>query len=184
MARRFTRQTIKVEGLKELEEALYELPRATGGNVLKRAILRPAQYFAEEASKIAPRRTGVLRAEIKPGKPKIITAGKAAFAAAMRAGKSRVEAGQAARDANREAAGAGRHAVVDVGPTNKAFYGQFQEFGTSRHRAQPFMRPTWDRLGNVLVDMVATTLGEEIEKARARLAKKAERLAAKIAAGK
>jgi HK97 gp10 family phage protein len=181
---RFTRKTIKVEGLKELEEALYELPRATGGNVLKRAILMPAQAFADAASEIAPEDTGNLKKEIKPGKPRIITAGKAAFAAAMSSGASRAEAGQAARAANSAAGGAGRHAVVDVGPTQKAYYGQFQEFGTAHHAAQPFMRPTWDRMSNVLIDMVAATLAEEIEKARQRIAKKAERLAAKIAAGK
>lgn len=177
------RKTIKVEGLKELEKALQELPRATGGNVLKRAILIPAQAFADAASAAAPKDTGLLKQEIKPSKPRIISAGKAAFAAAMSSGASRVEAGQAARDANRAAGGAGRHAVVEVGPTKRAFYGRFQEFGTAHHKAQPFMRPTWDRMGNILIDMVATTLKEEIEKARARLAKKAERDAAKIKSG-
>lgn len=178
------RKTIKVEGLKELEKALHELPRATGGNVLKRAILIPAQAFAEEARKAAPKDTGLLRQEIKPSKPRIISAGKAAFAAAMSSGASRVEAGQAARDANRAAGGAGRHAVVEVGPTAKrSRVGAFQEFGTAHHKAQPFMRPTWARMGNILIDMVATTLKEEIEKARARVAKKAERIAAKIKSG-
>lgn len=176
------KQTIRVEGLKELEAALHELPRATGGNVLKRAILKPAQAFAVEASAIAPIDTGNLRTEIKPGKPRIITAGKAAFAAAMRSGASRSEAGEAAREANRAAGGAGRHAVVEVGPTNKAFYGTFQEFGTAHHAAQPFMRPTFDRMGNYLIDMVATTLREEIDKAVARIAKKAARDAAKMKA--
>lgn len=175
--------TIKVEGLRELEEALQELPRATGGNVLKRAILKPAQAFADEASAIAPFKTGTLKKEIKPGTPRIITAGKAAFAAAMRGGASRAEAGAAARAANSAAGGQGRHAVVEVGPTQKAFYGVFQEFGTAHHKAQPFMRPTWDRMQNFLIDMVATTLKEEIDKAVARIARKAEREAAKLKSG-
>jgi len=33
---------------------------------------------------------------------------------------------------------------VAVGPTSKFFYGLFQEEGTSRHGAQPFMRPALD----------------------------------------
>lgn len=35
-------------------------------------------------------------------------------------------------------------AAVAVGPTRDFFYGLFQEFGTSRHGAQPFMRPAFD----------------------------------------
>lgn len=174
------KQTIKVEGLRELEKALHELPRATAGRVLKKAILKPAQEFADAASAVAPVLTGNLKAEIKPSKPRIITAGKAAFAAAMKSGATRAEAGAAAREANREAGGSGRHAVVEVGPTQKAFYGTFQEFGTAHHAPQPFMRPTFDRMGNYLIDMVATTLKEEIDKAVARLSRKAARDAAKM----
>lgn len=36
-------------------------------------------------------------------------------------------------------------AVVGVGPVKSLFYGSFQEFGTVRHKAQPFMRPAWDQ---------------------------------------
>lgn len=34
---------------------------------------------------------------------------------------------------------------VAIGPSKNFFYGQFQEFGTSRHAAHPFMRPAWDQ---------------------------------------
>lgn len=33
---------------------------------------------------------------------------------------------------------------VAVGPSTGFFYGSYQEFGTSRHGAQPFMRPAFD----------------------------------------
>jgi HK97 gp10 family phage protein len=177
---RSLKTTMRVEGLSDLEKALQELPRATGGNVLKRAIVKPAQVFADRARDLAPKDEGVLKEEIKVSKPKVISAGKAAFAAAMREGATRAEAGQAAREANRAAGGAGRHAVVSAGPTKKAFHGTFQEFGTAHHAAQPFMRPTWDALAQSMVTMIKDTLAEEIEKARVRLAKKAERLAAKM----
>lgn len=176
------KQTIKVDGLSELEDALNELPKATGGNVLKRAILIPAVAFAEAASQAAPiadvdyhHPPGTLKKEIKPGKPKIITAGKAAYAAAMEGGATRSEAAEAAHVANAAAGGTGRRAVVNVGPTRKAFYGQFQEFGTAHNAPQPFIRPTWDRMKNTLLGMVATSLKSEIDKAAARLAKKAQR---------
>lgn len=172
--------TMHVEGLKELERALQELPRATGGNVLKRAILKPAQVFADRARELAPEETGKLKREILVGKPKIITAGKAAFAQAMSEGGTRAEAGAAARSANAAAGGAGRHAVAQVGPTHRAFYGLFGEFGTAHHPPHPFMRPAWDELSPQMPAMVGGTLAEEIEKARKRLARKAERLAAKM----
>lgn len=35
-------------------------------------------------------------------------------------------------------------AKVGVGPSSDAFYGIFQELGTSRHPAQPFLRPAVD----------------------------------------
>lgn len=37
--------------------------------------------------------------------------------------------------------------AVEFGPSKRphdVFYGYFQEYGTSRHRAQPFMRPAFD----------------------------------------
>lgn len=33
---------------------------------------------------------------------------------------------------------------IAVGPSKPFFYGWFQEFGTSRHGAQPFLRPAFD----------------------------------------
>jgi HK97 gp10 family phage protein len=33
---------------------------------------------------------------------------------------------------------------VAIGPTKNFFYGFFQEFGTTRHGSQPFMRPAFD----------------------------------------
>lgn len=172
---------IRVEGLKELEDALLELPKATQGNVLKRAAVAAAADFADYASALAPKgRTGKLTTEIKVAKPKIINAGTAAFAAAMREGATRAEAASAARAANQAAGGQGRSVITSVGPTKAAFYGLFQEFGTAHHAARPFMRPTWDALKGSMLDTMARVLGEQIEKARKRLARKAEREAAKL----
>jgi HK97 gp10 family phage protein len=178
-----TKETFKLEGFKELEDALLELPKATQGNVLKRAITLPAADFADAASRIAPSPGkyghGTLKAEIKVGKASVIAPGKAAFAAAMKEGGTRAEAAQAARNANRAAGGRGKAAIVRVGPTQKAFYGVFQEFGTAHHAAHPFMRPTWDSMGPGMIGQIGDVLGTEIEKARARLAKKAARPAKK-----
>lgn len=180
MARMSIKSTVKVEGLKELEDALLELPKSVQGNVLKRAAVAAAADFADHASALAPEDRGKLKSEIKVAKPKIINAGTAAFAAAMREGATRAEAAQAARTANRAAGGVGRSVITSVGPTQAAYYGVFQEFGTAHHPPRPFMRPTWDALKGSMLATMAQTLGDEIAKSAARIAKRTARLAAKI----
>lgn len=176
--------TLKVEGLNELEVALLELPKSTQGNVLKRAAAIPAADFADHAANLAPKGRPLLAAEIKVAKPKIINPGTAAFAAAMREGSTRAEAAAAARAANKAAGGKGRSVVTHVGPTKRAFHGSLQEFGTRHHAPQPFMRPTWDALKHSMLGTIADVLAAEIEKARKRLARKAERAAARLKAGR
>ena len=180
MARRAIKSSMRMEGLKELEDALLELPKSVQGNVLKRAAVIPAALFADHASELAPKGTGKLKDEIKVGKPKIITAGKAAFAAAMKEGATRADAAEAARAANRAAGGKGKAVVVGVGPTRRAFYGLFQEFGTAHHAAQPFMRPSWDILKKPMAEMIKEELAKEIMKAAARAAKRAAKRLAQI----
>lgn len=172
--------SFKLEGFKELEKSLLELPKVTQGNVLKRAVVAPAADFAEAAAVVAPEDKGKLKREIKVGRPKIITAGKAAFAAAMREGGTRADAAAAARAANRAAGGTGKAVSVQAGPTNSAFHGIFPEFGAAHMSAQPYMRPTWDRMGPGFIGQIGDVLKEEIAKAAARLAKKVARLAAKV----
>lgn len=172
--------TFKVEGLKELDEALAEFSRATGGNILKRAVGTAGAFIADKAIEIAPEDKGKLKAEIKVAKPKIINPGTAAFAQAMKETGDRAIAAAAARAANRAAGGKGRSAVTHVGPTKRAGQGILQEFGTAHHAAQPFMRPTWDHHGAEAATVMRDALAEGIEKARVRAAKRAERLAAKM----
>lgn len=179
----FTRQKIKIDGLKELNEALEDFSKTTAGNILKRSVGTAGALFAERAIALAPKRTGKLKREIKVAKPKIITPGKAAYAQAMRETGDKAEAAAAARAANRSAGGAGRAAVTHVGPTKRAGQGSLQEFGTAHHKAQPFMRPTWDADGPKLADVIRDTLAEEIDKATKRAERKAAKLAAKIKSG-
>jgi HK97 gp10 family phage protein len=159
---------IKIDGLKELEAALKELPKATAKNVLKRVLLKRAQPIVDAARQKAPVRTGKLRdsivAQARGG-----SAGKEAFAAAMRGGASRTEAGQAAREANRAAGGT---VEILIGPTKDAFYAHMIEFGTEHSGPEPFMRPAWDgNKGQVLVGL-KDDMWTEVEKTVARRAKK------------
>lgn len=171
---------MRVEGLKDLNDALADFSKATSGNILKRAVGTAAAVFADHARAIAPEDKGDLKREIKVSKPKIISPGKSAFAQAMRETGDRAIAAEAARSANRAAGGTGRSAVAQVGPTKRAGQGMLQEFGTVHHKAQPFMRPTWDADGPGLVGVIRDTVKEEIDRATKRAERKAARAASKI----
>lgn len=52
-------------------------------------------------------------------------------------------------------------ASVEIGPEHRPddfFYGYFQEFGTSRHRARPFARPAFD----ATIDETLAAIGREL----------------------
>lgn len=145
-------QNFKVEGLKELEEALKELPKATARNVLLRTLKKEAQPIADDAAAFAPDdpRTG----------GKDLRTSMLVLSVPTKSRESDVE--------------------IAVGPSTKTFYGQFQEFGTAHHGPQPFLRPSWDSNVMGVLNGIRDRLAEEIEKARKRLARKAERDAAKM----
>jgi HK97 gp10 family phage protein len=142
----------KVEGLRELERALAELPKATAKNTLKRTLKLAAQPIADEAQRLAPRDTGKLAEGIMvtTKKPK----------------KHKPKSGRA-------------FAEVYIGPKARSVGAVPQEFGTVNHPAQPYMRPAWDSKKMTALDIIRSELGNQITKAAARLAKKAARKAAK-----
>jgi HK97 gp10 family phage protein len=52
--------------------------------------------------------------------------------------------------------------AVAVGPSRKAFYGSFQEFGTAHHGAQPFARPAFDSKVSTSLDLIGKGLWREL----------------------
>lgn len=166
--------TLKVSGLKELDEALGELSEATARNVLKRALARAAEPVLEEAKRRAPVRSGDLKRGLHIRTALINTVGNREFSQAMRAGLGKAAAVKAMRDARREAPGTGSFAEVYV-QTGQHPQAVFQEFGTSHHEAQPFLGPALDAKGAEAIGIVAGALSDEIEKSRARAERKAAR---------
>ncbi len=147
------KQTFKIEGLKELEEALKELPKATSRNVLIRALRRAAAPMAEDMMSRAPFLRGQLQRSITTGTK---------LSRRQRSQHQKVSAVEI---------------FVGAGALVQAIT---QEFGTVNHAAKPFARPAWDSNVRGAVNIIRDDVAEEIEKARQRLARKAERLAAKI----
>lgn len=178
-------ESLKLEGLKELEDAIKELPKATGRNVIRRALTRAAAPMAAAASAIAPKgKTGRLKQSIVVSKVRFTKgdAGKAAFAAAMKRGASRTEAAQAAHEANAAAGGDLdiTSGLVELGPTLAAWYAHFVEFGTVKMSAKPFMRPAWEGGKISAAESIHDLLKQEIQLAAERAARKAAREIAKV----
>ena len=175
-------QIMKVEGLSDLEDALKELPKATAKNCIRRALLLAAVPIEQEATNLI--RVRRVKPQIATAKIKFTSgdAGKRAFAEAMARGATRLEAGQAAHEANAAATGEDNSGITSgvtaVGPTKRAFYGF--EFGTIHLAPRPFMRPAWDDNKLQVLDIIKTELKDQIEKARIRIVKKQLRLLAQI----
>jgi len=143
------RKAVKLTGLRELENALAELPKATGKNVARRTLKKAAAPIERDAAANAPELSGSLRSDVKTGTR--LTRRQSAMA--RKAGKSSVE--------------------IHVGVSDPA--GVQTEFGNDHQEPEPWLRPAWDSNQGRALDTIASELGSEISRAATRLARKAAR---------
>ncbi|WP_340109462.1 HK97-gp10 family putative phage morphogenesis protein [Pikeienuella sp. HZG-20] len=161
-----------VEGLRELEKALEDLRPATAKNVARRALVKATQPVADHMSELAP-----------PGKynnlkrsigisTRLSDRQKALHRKMFRSDRTSVE--------------------LFLGPDYRRSgnHAHLVEFGTAerRHKSgksvgrmppHPFARPAWDAGKQGILTRLADLMWVEIEKAAARAARKAARLAKK-----
>ena len=112
----------KVTGTADLMKAFQRLEHAVSKQVMTEALLDAAEPMRSEAAAQAP------RSDTPPHLADNIVVAPTRF------GTNGKEVGPDV-------------AAVAIGPSlqpGNFFYGMFQEFGTSRHAAQPFMRPAFD----------------------------------------
>jgi len=164
----------RVEGLRELQNALRELPKATGNNVLRRALIKAAEPIEAAMEARAPYLSGRLKASVMTGTR--LSARQAKEHKAAVGTLPMVTVG-----GFRSNPAKGVFVFVGPGPLRQAIT---QEFGTSHNAPQAFARPAWDGNKDRALSSIKDDLTEEIEKARARLARKAEREAMKLKAGR
>lgn len=148
-----------VQGLTDLEAALLALPKATGKAALRRTGLAALVPFVQRVRSMAPvdadpasspkRPPGTLRDSYHAG----TKLNRSQARTAKREGKSYVE--------------------VYAGTNDPA--GVQTEFGNAHQSAQPHARPAWDATQADVLEIIKPRLWEEIQKAAARLAKKAAR---------
>lgn len=154
------RTTVSISGLKELDEALGQLSKATARGVLRRVGLKALQPVADTARALAPVDEGALRDSIGVG-TKLTRRQAALHRKAVRSGESEKSFWEG---------------FAGAGGLPQAIT---QEFGTVNHGPQPFLRPAYDANKDRMLETIKRDLGDEIQKAAVRQARKAARLAAK-----
>lgn len=143
---------MRIDGLRELDAALGELPKATARAVLRRVGIKALQPMAEAARQLAPDDPATQGNDLKNS----ITVG-------TKLNKSQTRLNRKREDKS--------FAEVFMGPT--VAHGVMQEFGTVNHGPQPFMRPAFTSSAEEAIRIVSGELGEEIEKTAKRVAARA-----------
>jgi len=150
----------RIEGLKELDRALGELPRATGKNVLRRVARKALEPIIADAKTKVHEASGDTKDSLAVS-TKLSHRQKALHKAMFTSEKSSIEM----------FAGAGPHLFVP-----QAIW---EEFGVKRRgktfSPHPFLRPAWDGGKMPALNFVKRDLAAEIQKAAARVARKKAR---------
>jgi HK97 gp10 family phage protein len=165
---------IRTSGFAELDKALAELSRSAARSTMQNALRKAGQPMADAASANAPRDTGELAGSIKVSTRIQNNVGKAEFAAVVRGGGSKADAGGAMRAARSLATSESSFAVAYVGPAKAKSKGDaikriVEEFGSLKQSPQPYLRPAWDAHKDQALDIIRRELGNEIIKTARRI---------------
>lgn len=117
--------TVKLEGASELLAKLDQLSTRVSKQAQREMLRNAAEPIRREMSALAPRGD--------PATPNL---------------HDEIVVSNAQGQDSQEVA-------MAVGPSREGFYGSFQEFGTSRHPAQPFARPAFDKRVPDALDVLA-----------------------------
>lgn len=140
-----------VDGLKELDYALAQLPVATGKNVARKVLRKAAQPILDEFKQRAPRDTGELI--------------ETAAISTKLSSRQRSQQNRTKQDGD---------VTVFVGPAPVA-QAVPSEFGTEDIDAQPALTPAWENNKADALIIIKNELGIEIKKSAERLKKKARK---------
>ncbi len=139
------RSKFRLDGVRELGQAMMDLPGAVNRQMVTRAAVQSLEPVRRDAEELAPKRTGGLSRSIN------ISTRLSTRQRRISKKQSRVEV------------------YVGPEPHTKAVA---QEFGTFKESAQPYMRPAWSANLRKVWDILAMLLWFEIAKAAKRVARK------------
>ena len=153
-------QRVEVVGLKELNARLAALPAEIGNKPLKAALRKVGAVVQKSAQRKVRRKTGALADNIIVTRMRRLPKGEEAVQVTIRARAKKYRDNKANRRKGRVG---GEYA--SVGPL---FYARFLEFGTSKMRPYPFLRPAFEENKTALPAMLRTELSLAIDRYVAR----------------
>lgn len=136
------RTTIRVEGIEEAVRKLRKVAdAATSRQTLEDALKDSAELVRKRASELAPVGTDpVQRKRLRDGL-RIRPAGRMGFF------------------------GTKDGVWIQVAPLLEVSHANLQEFGTTHHAPQPFMRPAYDQQEQAVIDLVRKRVADATERA-------------------
>lgn len=157
-------ETVRIEGLAELNRALRELPQRIANRGLRTAVYAGAKVIRDEARHRAPKAAQSLGIKQPPAgtlKRSVIMkhirelsgGGRQTFYVLVRQGKKYRNQGKRGN------------------LSQDAWYWRFVEFGTVKMSARPFLRPAFDMKKNDALTAIKTRLAERIEQAAREIKK-------------
>jgi HK97 gp10 family phage protein len=147
-------ERVQIEGLSDLQTSLRELPDATAKAVLRRLARKRLQPIIDHAKSLVPVEEGDLRDGLN--------------VSSKLSKRQRGLRGKAKE---------GAHDIEMYAGARPDPAAHLQEFGSSHHGAQPFLRPAWDAGRHALLDGLKDDLWADIKKTAERRARKAAKLA-------
>ena len=158
--------TVKIEGLKELQNALNQLPREIQGRPLRSAVSYGAKLVVDDVkSRVPVGETGILKTAVyRYRSRRDSSTGRETFFVGIRAGKAQY------KDTayNRKKGRVGKSYKTQ----GEAYYWRFLEFGTAKMAAKPFLRPAFESSKSKAVEVIKQRLGKAIETQAKKLARK------------
>lgn len=153
-------ESIKIAGAAEALRLLRRLPVELQEKALQGAVRAGAKVVYDAAKALAPEDTGRLKRNIF-----LANGRKSDVDAATLIGVRSPNAKQTARFKRRTGLPASAN-------PRDAFYWRFLEFGTSKMRARPFMRPAFDQNKEAAANTIITALRAGIETAFRKLVRR------------
>jgi HK97 gp10 family phage protein len=150
--------SMKIDGLRQLDEELKKLPIELQKKELRSAVAKSSAILRNEIIAKAPVDTGRVKNNVyRFYAKKQSDSGKATYVVGIRNGKKRkyVNSGK-----NRRIGRAGKTYETE----GEAFYWRFTEFGTKKMPARPFVRPAFDAKKTEIIESIKLSLTKSIKK--------------------
>lgn len=158
------RTTVRVEGLRELGEAMRELGTEVSEKIAHAMVSKAARMVRDEAKKAAPVRTGFMKQNIIVKK---MRKSETDLTSEYRMGVRKYKVKYADTRFNVRKGRAGTYYGVD-----DAYYWRYLEFGTVKMAPRPFIRPAFENNRMRAVDEMKRVGQRRIEAAAKKAAKR------------